>query len=47
MVRADFYLNLGHQATYLYLAQTDTDCLPCLVQSGPDSQTALHQAYNT
>ena len=47
MVRADFYLNLGHQATYLYLAQTDTDCLPCLFQSDPDSQTDLHQTRNT
>lgn len=36
MVRADFYLNLGHQATYLYQAQTDTDCLRLKAQSGPD-----------
>ena len=47
MVRADFYLNLGHQATYLYLVQTHTNSLHPTIQSDPDSQTAPHQAHNT
>ena len=47
MERADFYLSLGHQTTYLYWAQTNKDSLHPTTQSGPDSQTAQPQARNT